>query len=138
MNTKTTVSREKQLDEGVRRLRKLSVMPNVVTEFKEGKLSRSDYGGILYWLDDKEVKMVKAFEKENKAVVYHVIKSYSQFGELYSLLFVSQYEDEWEMDNNDLDENLTFAYVVNVDCPDCSEFGTIEIMPCIGGVARIS
>lgn len=117
MNTKTSVSREKQLNEGVKRLRKLCVMPNVVTEFKEGKLNRSDYGGILYWLDDKEAKMVKAFEKENNAVVYHVIKSYSQFGELYSLLFVSQYEDEWEMDNNDLDEDLTFAYVVNVDFP---------------------
>lgn len=131
------VTRKMQIEEGIKRLRKLGVLPKVVSEFKKGTLNRSENLGLLYWLDDEEIQMVKDFESENNAVVYHVIKTYTtEFGIMYSLLFVSQYEEEWEMDNNYLDENLTFAYVVNVNCPEFSEFGAIGVAPGVGGVKR--
>lgn len=81
--------------------------------------------------------MVDDFEKENNGLVYHVIKSRTNIGLMYSLLYVSEYEEEWKMDMEDLGTGQALAYVVNKDMPDCSEFGTIGIAPSIGGLRRI-
>ena len=81
-------------------------------------------------------KYVEKFEKTYGAVVYHVIHSNTEFGELLSFLFVGKDEDEWEMDRDDINEGYAFAYVENVTCPDCSEFGTIGIKPQVGGIVR--
>lgn len=80
--------------------------------------------------------VVPDFEKENNGLVYHVIKSHTTIGLMYSLLYVSEYEEEWEMDMEDLGTGHALAYVVNKDMPDCSEFGTIGIEPSIGGLRR--
>jgi len=55
---------------------------------------------------------------------------------MYSLLYVSNHTEEWEMDRADIQEGRSFVYVVNKDMPDCSEFGTIGIRPLFGGVLR--
>lgn len=129
--------RERQKAEAVKRMRKLGIMEQPIKEFEEkGKLNLSENGGFLYWLNEEEQKMVDDFEKENNSLVYHVIKARFEFGLTYSLLYVSEYVDEWIMDMEDLGDGRSLAYVVNVDAPDCSEFGTIGIRPSIGGVAR--
>lgn len=40
------------------------------------------------------------------------------------------------MDMEDLREGQALAYVVNMDMPDCSEFGTVGIKPSVGGLIR--
>ena len=98
----------------------------------------SEHGGVLYWLDDDEKKMVKEFEAKYGTMVYHVIKNYTDIGVMYSLLFVSKHETEWEADNADLEDGYAFSYVVNADVPELSEFGSIMVEPSIGGVRRIA
>jgi len=129
--------RQKQKEEAIKRMKALDMLEQPIKEFiEEDKLNLSEGPGLLYWLNEEEQEMVKKFEEQNDAVVYHVIKSNSSIGLMYSLLYVSQYLEEWEMDSSDLGDNTALAYVVNMNMPDCSEFGTIGIKPMNGGVVR--
>ena len=129
--------RTKQKAQAVERMKKLGIMEQPVKEFEdEGKLNLSENGGLLYYLNEDEQKMVDDFEKENNGLVYHVIKSRTTIGPMYALLYVSEYLEEWKMDMEDLEEGQALAYVVNMDMPDCSEFGTIGIKPSVGGLIR--
>lgn len=129
--------RAKQKAQAIERMKKLGIMEQPVKEFEEeGKLNLSENGGLLYYLNEDEQKMVDDFEKENNGLVYHVIKSRTTIGLMYALLYVSEYLEEWKMDMEDLGEGQALAYVVNMDMPDCSEFGTIGIKPSVGGLIR--
>ena len=129
--------REMQVKEAIERMKVLHIMDRPIKEFeKEGVLNLSEGIGLLYWLDDDEKEMVKKFEEEHEMVVYHVIKTFSTLGLMYSLLYVSKHMDELEMDRADILDGRAFVYVVNKDMPDCSEFGTIGIRPSFGGVIR--
>lgn len=128
--------RDSQVEEAVARMKLLGILKTPINEFKkDGVINRSE-NGILYWLDDEEKQMVADFEKDNDGVVYHAIKTLSNIGLMYSLLYVSKHTEEWEMDRADIQEGMAFVYVVNKDMPDCSEFGTIGIRPLFGGVLR--
>ena len=91
--------RIKQKQEAIERMKMLKIYSQAIKEFeKENVINVSEYGGILFWLDDEQQEMVKRFEEKYNAVVYHVIHNYTEFGELYSLLYVSQHENEWDYD----------------------------------------
>lgn len=127
----------KQKQEAIERMKTLKLYPNIIKEFeKENIVNLSENGGILYWLDSDQQAIVDSFESEHDALVYHVIHSFTEFGELYSLLYVSKYYKEWETDREDLKDGYALVYVKNVDDDCCSEFGTICIKPQFGGLVR--
>lgn len=131
------VTREQMLEEAIKRMNILDMMENPIKDLKEdGVVNLSEGGGYLYWLDDEQKKMVEKFEKEKGGLVYHVIRSLTNIGEMYALMYVSQYEEEWDDDKEDLENGSALVYVVNVTMPDCSEFGSIGVQPSIGGVKR--
>lgn len=126
-----------QKQEAIARMKKLDIYAPAITEFeKENLVNKSEHGGILYWLDENEQEMVKEFEEEYGAMVYHIIHNYTNFGELYALLFVSKDKDEWDYDNDDLNHNICLAYVKNLDEDAFSEFGSIGIKSQFGGLVR--
>lgn len=128
--------KEKQMAEAIKRMKALGLYPAVIKEFEEdGKLNLSEYNGILFHLNDDEKEMIKTWEQD-ECLVYHVIKSKTSFGLLYSLLYVSDTEEEWEMDFEDIKEHCPFVYVVNKTVPEYSEFGSITILPKNGGLVR--
>lgn len=129
--------KDKQKQEAIERMKMLKLHGNVIKEFeKEGIINMSENGGFLYWLDSDQQEMVANFEAEHNAVVYHVIHSYTGFGELYALLYVSDDEDEWGYDKDDIKCGCALAYVKNVTDDWCSEFGSIGIKPQFGGLVR--
>ncbi len=129
--------REKQKQEAIERMKMLKIYTQAIKEFeKDNVINVSEHGGILFWLDDEQQEMVKRFEEKYNAVVYHVIHNYTEFGELYSLLYVSQHENEWDYDKDDIKHNLALCYVVNKDEENFSEFGSIGIRPQFGGLVR--
>ena len=137
MEMQKTELGQAQVAEALLRMKKLILHENVIHEFKsEGKINRSEFGGILYWLDEKENGMVKEWEEETGNMVYHVIKNHTDLGVLYSFLYVSKYTEEWESDMADLEEGYAFVYVWVEDDPIFYEYGTIGIKPSIGGVRR--
>lgn len=131
------VTREQMKDEAVQRMKMLHISSQTIKDFKdEDVVNLSENGGFLYWLDEEEEKMVRDFENESGGIVYHVIKSLTEFGLLYSLLYVSTYKSEWNQDREDLKNGICLCYVKNVDAPWCSEYGSIGISPRIGGLVR--
>ena len=55
---------------------------------------------------------------------------------LFSMLFVSKYEEEWDIDNADLKDNYVFAMVENLTDPWCSDMGSIKVESMFGGLVR--
>lgn len=128
--------KEKMKQEAISRMVSLNLHPKAINGFKdEGKLILS-LEGFLYWLNEKQVQRVQKFEEETKCMVYHVIQNHTTIGQMLTFLYVSNIEEEWEMERNDLEIGLPIAYVVNVDNDICSEFGTVRIQKHLGGLLR--
>lgn len=107
MDAKNQQDRAKMVEEAVGRMCRLGMMPQVITKFrKQGTVLKSETAGILYDLNDEEKKAV------------------------------ADWEEEWELDREDLDGRISLAYVANLDAPDCSELGSIGIAPANGGLVR--
>ena len=131
------MKKKKQKQEAIERMKMLKLYGNVIREFeKEGIVNLSENGGFLFWLDSDQQAIVNEIESEYGILVYHVIRSFTEFGELYALLYVSKDEDEWEYDREDIQHGIALAYVKNVDDDSCSEFGSIGIKPQFGGLVR--
>ena len=94
-------------------------------------------GGLYEFSDDAELNaQIKEFEEEHNALVYHVIHTYTEFGELYSLLYVSDDEEEWVLDHADIHAGYTIVYVWNKSDDWMSEFGSIAVQERFGGLVR--
>ena len=124
--------------EAVRRLKALDIFPDAVSQFeKSGAVMVSEPPlGALYYLDDEQKKLVGDFEKEYHALVYLVVRSYTEFGKMDSFLYVSDCEEEWDLDFSDVREGYPFTYTHNYDCSEFSEFGSIGVIKRGGGLIR--
>ena len=135
------VTRENKKIEAINRMKALDLFEPCIKAFEsrnEVQLSEMT-GGLYEFSRDEELNAkIKEFEEEYDALVYHVIHTYTSFGEMYSFLYVPDYEEEWEMDNEDIQDNYAMSYVWNKDCPDLSEFGLIGIRQKFGGLVRVS
>ena len=133
------VSIEKKKAEAIKRMKAFKIFPETIKQFKTyGLVSCSEppIGG-KYCLDDKQKKVVEEFEREHDALVYFVVSSFTEFGKLDALLYVSDYEEEWEMDNEDIKDGYPLSYVHNYDATWCSEFGSIAVKGISGGLVRV-
>ena len=134
------VSREIKKTEALNRMKTLQLFTPCIKAFeKRNEVQLSEMTGGLYEFsgDEDLTAKVKAFEEEYNALVYHVIHTYTQFGELYSFLYVSDHQDEWDMDNEDIKDNYAMVYVWNKDDEWCSEFGSIAVRQKFGGLVRV-
>lgn len=130
-------TREEMEQEAVDRMRIFKMLPQVISDFSENRLYRSETQiGILYWLSDEEKAMVQDFENRTGKLVYHLIKSHTTFGTLYNFLYVNSNDDEWSADREDILEGYQLVYVKNMDAGDCSEYGGICIEMRNGGLVR--
>ena len=97
------------------------------------------FGG--YWVDQEPeiYNKMKEIEKEYNCTVYAITHEFTQFGECYSFLLVTNYKSEWK--NLVVTENGThyaFAYVWNKDDDWCSELGTVGVKSFGGGITRVA
>ena len=96
------------------------------------------FAGFWAWQDEDLMAKVKEIENKYNCTVYAITHEFTEFGELYDFLIVTDYKEEW----NDLvtvcDKDFyAFSYVWNKDDDYCSEFGTIAIQSFGGGIRRI-
>lgn len=132
-------------NEAVKRMKMLNILPQVIKEFKnEGVLEVSerinkDYPAALYWVKyyDGLQEAADRFEEDHNALVYHISLTRTEFGNLFSFLYVSHNRDEWANDRVDIRDGEVLAYVWNPTYPENSGFGYIGINPAMGGVERI-
>lgn len=118
---------ERKKAEAIRRMKKMGIFPQTIESFeKDGYVSISEPPvGAFYWAEGEDLERIKEFEKEYNALVYLVVRSFTNFGKMDSFFYVSDYEDEWSSDDEGLDNKEQLAYVYNHDMPDCSEFGYV-------------
>lgn len=133
------VSRVDKKKEAIKRMEVLDIFSETIRQFeKECLISYSEPPmGTNFWIDDDQLKAVREFEEEYNAVVYFGVRAYTEFGTLDAFLYVSDYEDEWEMDNGELKDGYVYAYVYNHDVPEFSEIGLVRVQPRFGGLVRI-
>jgi hypothetical protein len=135
------VSKEAKKAEAIKRMKALDLYKTYIEDFidKDQIFMSEMTGGVYEFNENTElVKAINEFKAGHNAIVYHVIHTLTQFGELYTFLYVSDYEEEWEMDNDDIAEGYTLAYVWNKDDEWCSEFGSVGVRGQFGGIIRVS
>ena len=139
------VSKETQKQEAIKRMEALGLFKPCIKAFAkydEVQLSEPT-GGLYEFSDDAELNAkVKEFEAEHEALVYHVIHSPIRFDgipmDMYNFLYISEYPEEWEMDNDDIQDGYAMAYVWNKTDDWMSEFGSIAVQERFGGLVRVS
>lgn len=132
------VSVEKKKAEAVSRMKKMDIFGPAREKFRRSNkvmISEPPFGG-LYYLNDAQMEVVKKLEKENNALVYLVVRSFVEDMEMESYFYVSDYEDEWEMDNDDIRDGYAMTWTQNLTYPEFSEFGSICFRSTGGGVLR--
>ena len=130
---------EKEIfNECITRMEILNLSRQCIGAFKKGKIWESESIGALYEVNEEEQEIINNFEKEHEGYkVYHLIHNITDFGELYNIFYVSNNENEWKEDKEDLKQDYAFVYVYNKSADWCSEFGSIAIKKNIGGLIRI-
>ena len=132
------MNKKERFDEAIERMKLLKLDKSCIEAFTKGKVWESEGFGALYEVNDKEQKIIDKFEANHEGcLVYHMIHNKFEFGECYSILYVSPDKDEWQRDKDDIKDGYVFAYVENIDDDWCSEFGSIAIRPSFGGLVRI-
>ena len=133
------MNKEERFKEAIERMKLLKLYDSCIEAFVKGKVWESECYGALYEVNQKEQELIDNFEKNHpNCLVYHMIHNIFEFGECYSMLYVSPDTDEWQRDKEDIKEGYVFAYVENIDDDLCSEFGSIAIKSQFGGLVRLS
>lgn len=117
---------EKQKAEAVSRLKLMGIREDVQRKYEEhGTVmlcADGQYSPVEEWIT-KEIERV---ERTFGAVVYLVVRTHTaMFGDLDAMLYVGKYEEEWEIDQDDIKGGYAMSCVVNHGDPDLSELGSI-------------
>ena len=85
---------------------------------------------------------IKRFEEEKEALVYYATKENCPWGECVSLLYVSQYQEDWlyqmpRVSSVDPARYIVTAYVWNMSDESRSEFGSIMVERTYGMLVRV-
>ena len=97
------------------------------------------FGG--YWVDQEPeiFNKMKEIEKQFNCTVYAITHEFTEFGECYSFLLVTNYKSEWKnLVVTEKGTHYAFAYVWNKDDDWCSELGTVGVKSFGGGITRVA
>lgn len=136
------VDKIKQKEQAIKHLEQLDIYKPYVRAFKS-KTQRvcffEGFGGYYVDQEPKIYEKMKAIEAEYDCIVYAITHEHAEFGEMYSFLLVSKYEEDWEAEliSNHNKTFYAFAYVWNIDADDCSEFGDVLVQSFGGGITRL-
>ena len=130
----------KQKEKAIEIMKQMDIYKPYIEGFeKEDKVCFFEqFGGFWVYQEPEVEAKMKELEKEYGCKIYAITHEYTHFGECYSFLLVSKYEEEWEMCAvSDRNKHYAFAYVWNKDDDWCSEFGTVAVQSYGGGIKRI-
>lgn len=129
------ITEDVMIKEAVARMKDLQMFDEAINSFKNNRtIMMSDGNGIIYGLDPNAQSAVKEVMDYN-LMPYHVIHQLTNFGEIYTVLSVSKNSEEWEYERADTSGYLD-AYAYNATSVEFSEFGSVRIYPCNGGLIR--
>lgn len=136
MNTTIT-----QKEKAIEVMKKLNIYKPYINGFIERDQVCFFEQFVGFWTDQEPelYKKMQEIEKEHNCKIYAVTHEYTEFGELYDFLIVTDYPEEWDMlSNNKSSLHTVYAYVWNKDCDYYSEFSSITVQSFGGGIKRIA
>ena len=128
-------------EKAIELLKELDIYTPYIEGFKERDkvCFFENFGG--FWIDQEpEVyAKMKDLEKKYSCLVYAVTHEFTEFGELYDFLIVTDYPEEWDtLVYSQGNRHTAFAYVWNKDDDWCSEFGSVIVESFGGGIRRVA
>jgi hypothetical protein len=130
-----------QKEVAISAMKSLDIYAPYIKKFeKDGTVTLFERFGGYYIDEDNEpelLKKIREFEAETGSLVYAVTHNIFEFGECYSFLIISKYDEEWDMTLEEVKDGYAFSYVWNKTDDYCSEFGTITVKSFGGGIARV-
>lgn len=137
INMKT--SKQNKKDKAIEYMTTLEICEDYIKGFREdGKVCFFEkFGGYWAYQEPELMKKIKDVERTYNCLVYAVTHEYTEFGELYDLLIVSGYKEDWDGQLVKTNSGFhAFAYVWNKNDNSCSEFGMIGVQSFGGGIMR--
>lgn len=135
------VEREVKKAEAIRWMNILGVNPDVIKMFEKQDIVMACSGVTGTYLplaDPKLDAQIREFEQQWDDLVYMVIRTPSPYGWLDSLLFIDNYQDEWEFASQELKDGYVLSWTINQDHPFCSDMGSIVVKRTeSGGLIRL-
>jgi len=134
------IEREIKKQKAIENLKKLDIYKPYIKGFKneDNICYFENYGGYWAWQEPELIEKVKELEEKYNCLVYAITHEYTEIGEMYSFLIITDYEEELDtLLEKYGNQYYAFAYVWNKDDDDCSEFGTIALSSFGGGIRRI-
>ena len=132
--------KQKQKTKAIELLKQLNIYKPYIDGFEKDNqvCFYENYAGFWVYQEPEVEAKIKALEKEYGCTVYAITHEFTPFGECYSFLIVTAYEEEWDRSVvSEKNKHYAFAYVWNKDDDWCSEFGTIALQSYGGGIKRI-
>ena len=129
-------TREEMMSEAIKRMKELCIDKEAIDAYTNGKVYVSSSTGRFIWADAEEQEMIDRFEEENDVLVYHAIFTRTAYCRFFSMLFVSQYKEDWQSDMNDIRHGCPTAMVINIDDEMFSGMGGIGIKQVSGRLER--
>ncbi len=134
------MERQIKKNKAIELMQKLDIYKPYIQGFKRSDKVCFYEGYGSFWAEqEKEVyNKMKELEKEYNCVVYAITHEFTDFGELYDFLIVTDYPEEhdtllYDQGNRN---HIAFAYVWNKTDDECSEFGSIGVHSFGGGIKR--
>ena len=137
MNT----TKEQRKEQAVKLMKQLDIYKPYIKGFEESDkvCFYENFGGFWVFQEPEIEAKMKEIEKRFDCTVYAITHEYTEFGECYDFLIVTDYTEEWEnLVYRGANDFFAFAYVWNKDDEWCSEFGTIGVKSFGGGIKRIA
>lgn len=106
---------------------------NQVYLYENAEARRIDVGSELH-------AKIKELEQQHNGKIYAVTHDYLPIvGEMYSFLYVSPYQEDWDHILRPMGKRrfMVYAYVQNVQCDICSEFGYVVLESAFGELRRV-
>ncbi len=135
------ITREEKKEKALEIMKQLNIYKPYIEGFREENTVCffENFGG--FWADQEPelMRKIQEFEEMHNCLVYAITHEFTEFGELYDFLIITDYTEEWNtLVTGRGNQHSAFAYVWNKDDEWCSEFGTIGVMSFGGGIKRIA
>lgn len=118
----------KQKEQAIKYMSIMKFPQHIIDQFttQEQNLCLS-YQGVTQPIPVELIDQFKQIEQEYNIMFYHITRTDTEFGICYECYYVSNEEDEWEYELEDVKHLRPFAYVINTSEPMFSEFGMVAI-----------
>ncbi len=141
MKTITAPTLQEKKDKAIEIMQTLDIYKPYIQGFKDNDqvCFFEMFGGYWVYQEPEIEKKMREIENEYNCKVYAITHEFTDFGELWDFLIVTNYPEEWEDSvYGYADKHVVFAYVWNKSDEYCSEFGSITVESFGGGIWRIA